>query len=339
MSRRGPLVVVGDSLLDVDLVGSATRLSPDAPVPVVDVRQRWQRPGGAGLAALLAAHAGEEVVLVTAVGDDEAGEVLRDLLRPHVELRALPLAGGTVVKTRVAASGVPLLRLDTGAGRAAEGPLPRPVVTALTGAGAVLVSDYGRGVAALPALRARLQACTARVPVVWDPHVQGGPPVPDAALVTPNLVEARHASALTEAEEAGHHLCRTWAVRAVAVTLGERGALLTEAEPRRSVPVPLVGATPAAGHPAVGQPRPDTCGAGDRFATAAGAALLAGADAEEAVRTAVVQAAEYVRAGAAATVSVSSAVDVGPHAPRSATSRTPSRATAAVRRAGPQEVS
>ena len=63
---RGPLVIVGDAMLDIDIEGSATRLSPEAPVPVVDTERVWHRPGGAGLAALLAARHEDDVVLVTA---------------------------------------------------------------------------------------------------------------------------------------------------------------------------------------------------------------------------------------------------------------------------------
>ena len=55
-----PLVVVGDSMLDVDIEGTATRLSPEAPVPVVDAERVWHRPGGAGLAAVLAARTGQD---------------------------------------------------------------------------------------------------------------------------------------------------------------------------------------------------------------------------------------------------------------------------------------
>lgn len=306
MRRRGPLVVVGDSLLDVDLHGSATRLCPDAPVPVVDVGERWERPGGAGLAALLAARAGADVVLVTALGEDAAAVRLADLLADQVELRPLRLVGDTVVKTRVSASGVPMLRLDSGAGRPAEGELPRAVETVLAGAGAVLVADYGRGVASLPALRARLEALAAELPVVWDPHPRGLDPVRLAALVTPNAEEARRFAGGDDAAAGAKLLRRRWAARAVVVTQGERGALLSESG--RSVQVPLTSAVTA-----TGRQRPDTCGAGDQFAAAAAGALLAGADAESAVRSAVHAASAYVAAGAAATASVRvpAQVDVG----------------------------
>ena len=71
MSRR--LVVIGDALLDVDAVGTSTRLCPDAPVPVVDDIVEHARPGGAALAALLADRDGLDVALVAAGGDDGDG--------------------------------------------------------------------------------------------------------------------------------------------------------------------------------------------------------------------------------------------------------------------------
>jgi D-beta-D-heptose 7-phosphate kinase / D-beta-D-heptose 1-phosphate adenosyltransferase len=67
------LTIVGDALLDRDLEGRAERLAPDAPVPVVDVIDAHPRPGGAGLAATIAARAGHDVTLVCALGRDMAG--------------------------------------------------------------------------------------------------------------------------------------------------------------------------------------------------------------------------------------------------------------------------
>ena len=66
----GPLVVIGDTLLDRDIDGQVRRICPDAPVPVLDEETTSDRPGGAGLAACLAATHGYEVVLVTAIADD-----------------------------------------------------------------------------------------------------------------------------------------------------------------------------------------------------------------------------------------------------------------------------
>jgi hypothetical protein len=126
---QAPLVIVGDALLDRDLEGRAGRLAPDAPVPVVDDPTERRRPGGAALAATLAARLdGRAVVLVTALAGDEAGTALRELLElAGVEVVDLELAGRTPEKIRVRADGHSLLRLDRATRPGRVGPLDRPV--------------------------------------------------------------------------------------------------------------------------------------------------------------------------------------------------------------------
>ncbi len=292
-----PLVVLGDTLLDVDAEGTAERLCPEAPVPVVDLTARRRRPGGAGLAALLAARSAAEVVLVTPLGDDEGGHALTGLLEPDVTVAPLPLRGTTVCKTRVRAGGQSLLRLDSGDGTATADPLPAAAREVLEGAGAILVADYGRGLTRNPDVRRLLRELAERVPVVWDPHPRGAQPVPGTRLVTPNLAEAR--AVLAGHEEPGElaKLLRGhWHADAVAVTVGARGAVLADGLGDTTVPVPAAARAP--GHSA-----PDTCGAGDRFAAAATAALLGGADTTEAVMTAVEAAARFVADGGATVLS------------------------------------
>ncbi|MBA6441710.1 D-glycero-beta-D-manno-heptose 1-phosphate adenylyltransferase [Streptomyces sp. GMR22] len=289
-----PLVVVGDVLLDQDIDGEATRLAPDAPAPVVDVDVDRSRPGGAGLAATLAARQGREVVLVTALGDDTASQTVRNALTPGLRLVELPLDGTLPVKTRIRAGGRPLVRVDRGGGTPGN---PGPdALAALRDARAVLVADYGRGTAA--ALRRQLGAAARRVPLVWDPHPRGEQPVPGARLATPSAAEARallgsarhalsgDADSLHAHGGRGARLAERWRAAAVAVTLGELGAVL--ALPHRENPMYV-----PAPHPAQGDP----CGAGDCFAATAAGALADGALPEEAVQLAVAEAAEFVTAG------------------------------------------
>jgi D-beta-D-heptose 7-phosphate kinase/D-beta-D-heptose 1-phosphate adenosyltransferase len=292
-----PLVVLGDTLLDVDAEGTADRLCPEAPVPVVDLVARRRRPGGAGLAALLAARSAADVVLVTALGDDDAGHALTGLLEPDVTVLPLPLRGATVCKTRVRAGGQSLLRLDSGDGRATADPLPAHVRELLAEAGAVLVADYGRGLTRNPDVRRVLRELGERIPVVWDPHPRGAQPVPGIGLVTPNVAEARAVLAgPDDPAELAKLLRGHWYAGAVAVTVGARGAVLADGLGETAVPVPASARTP--GHTA-----PDTCGAGDRFAAAATAALHGGADTTEAVVTAVEAAARFVADGGATALS------------------------------------
>ncbi|BAD57239.1 PfkB family carbohydrate kinase [Nocardia farcinica] len=309
MAATGPLVVVGDILLDVDVEGTADRRSPDAPVPVVDVTGRTYRPGGAGLAARLAADDSAEVVLIAGFAPDEASERLRALLGPRVRVVALPLHGATVRKERVLATGpwarpgargdqrgrrALITRIDYGDGRIGTDPLPDDALDALAAARGVLVSDYGRGASAHPHLRAVLK--NAAAPVVWDPHPRGAAPVPGMTLVTPNRGEALDQLAAPPTTDTD--LCaltRRWGVRAVAVTLGSEGALVCGRHECTRIALPAERRGPDGC---------DTCGAGDRFATAATAALADGHDLEQAVRRAVYAAADFVARGAAGTVSV-----------------------------------
>lgn len=77
-TTRTRIVVVGDTLLDVDVTGTSERLSPDAPVPVLDVQDEVRRAGGAGLVATMLARDGHDVTLVTVLGQDDRGAELRD---------------------------------------------------------------------------------------------------------------------------------------------------------------------------------------------------------------------------------------------------------------------
>jgi D-beta-D-heptose 7-phosphate kinase/D-beta-D-heptose 1-phosphate adenosyltransferase len=305
MTGPGPVVVAGDALLDRDVDGEVRRLAPDAPVPVLERARVMLRPGGAALAALLAAASGAEVVLLAPVGDDPASRSLLALLDGQVTVLPLPLAGPLAEKTRLRADGRSLLRVD-GAGGAPQpvppaGPGPGGApARAIASAGVVLVSDYGRGVTTDPVLRAALAARATVRPLVWDPHPRGAAPVPGARLVTPNQAEAlaaagplsgRPAAGLAAAAAAGRVLCRRWQADAVAVTLGPQGVLLARGE-----------GTPLAvpGRPV---PSADPCGAGDMFAAAVATALHRGALPSEAVTAAAEAAAGYLTDGGAAAVS------------------------------------
>jgi D-beta-D-heptose 7-phosphate kinase / D-beta-D-heptose 1-phosphate adenosyltransferase len=302
-----PLVVVGDSLLDRDLEGRVERLCPDAPVPVVDAEAEHVRPGGAGLAAALAAAGDRPVVLVTALGDDDAGRTVAQLLAGHgVEVVDLGLRGATPEKVRIRADGHSLLRVDRGGRPSAVGSCPDPARAALRSAAAVLVADYGRGVATAPGVGEAVAGRSAKVPLVWDPHPRGGPPVPGARLVTPNRREAAGLVPEVEGDDLPAHAARArvlaqrWEAAAVAVTLGASGALL------------VAGDVPALVAPAPAVTGGDPCGAGDRFAATAAAALAGGALPSEAVVDAVAAASAFVAAGGATAALAAQAPPPGP---------------------------
>lgn len=295
---RRRLVVVGDALLDRDLNGAVSRMSPEAPVPVVDSITTTTRPGGAALAAVLAARAGDDVVLVTALADDLDGARLRESLSAEgIEIVDLGLRGRTPVKARVRSGGRTMLMLDeTDRNPGAVGAPPADLARTLRDASAILVSDYGRGVAGVPAIRRAIAEVARSVPTVWDPHRAGAPPVAGTCLVTPNRTEAAVLSAnpnpgagatgLDEDTANGRALLEAWGVPRIVVTRGALGALLVENTDRAPL---VITAEPATSE--------DTVGAGDRFAAAVAGGLARGELPSVAVPKAVAVATAFVAAG------------------------------------------
>lgn len=305
--RMGPLVIIGDALLDADVEGDASRLCPDAPAPVLDQQSVRSRPGGAALAAVLAAAADESghgVTLIAPFGPDEASRTVLDLMPPGVTVTRMPLDGAVQVKTRLRARGQTLLRVDQPAG--VPGPATADAIAAIDAAGALLVSDYGHGAAADPQLRDALIRRARRAPLVWDPHPRGAAPVPGTMLATPNSAEAAALSGLRGGTEvlpaaaggtevlsaaaAAERLLEIWPARSIAVTLGSRGAILQRA-----------GQAPVA-IPAMDIAACDPCGAGDRFAAAAAISLRDGATVTEAVTDAVAAASLFLAGGGVASL-------------------------------------
>ncbi|UKA50092.1 PfkB family carbohydrate kinase [Arthrobacter sp. FW305-123] len=292
------ITVVGDVLLDVDINGAATRLSPDAPVPVVDVADVRRRAGGAGLVATVLAQDGHDVALVTALSDDDGASHLRRALTGVAVLAGAPLAP-TPTKTRVRIGTHPMVRFDQGCAPAPVPATTEHMLAAIASAEAIVVADYGRGITANPHIRAALADAARRVPVVWDPHPAGSQPVAGVAVVTPNLAEALTSAkaggldpARTGAEEAGRYLLEKWGSTAVLVTRGEDGALLLSADERaQGIPAPRTNVS-------------DPCGAGDRLAGSLALHLGRGLGLVQAATKAVEDASAFLAAGGAASLAV-----------------------------------
>ncbi|TLM81632.1 PfkB family carbohydrate kinase [Pseudarthrobacter sp. NamE5] len=326
------IVVVGDVMLDVDLSGEATRLSPDAPVPVVDVSGVKRRAGGAGLVARMLAEDGWPVTLVTVLGDDDAGRQLEAQLA-GVRLVSGPSGHASPVKTRVRAGSHPVVRFDQGCEKAPVPDVSPAMLRAVEKAGVIIVADYGRGLAANPQLRDLLSRLANEIPVIWDPHPAGAEPVPGVAVVTPNLAEAaKAAQAVAASTAAGQPApARPGGVQAPEPKAQVRGQASISSIQGRDVPggdsqdqaahagrilldfwqsqaimvtkgeqgAVLLRRDDASPH-AVPAPRVeagDPCGAGDRLAASLAVHLLAGRDLEDAARLAVHDAADFLASG------------------------------------------
>jgi D-beta-D-heptose 7-phosphate kinase/D-beta-D-heptose 1-phosphate adenosyltransferase len=294
------VLVVGDAMLDSYWEGSTGRFCPEAPVPVVTLHGRQNLPGGAANTAANASSLGARVTLLSVVGKDAEGAVLRQaLVERRVATGPLLVHPGrrTLTKQRVLAAGQLLLRLDQGT----TGPLDAATERALSITlaalfpryHAVLLSDYGYGVfgpAVIQAL-ADLQGRSPRV-VVADSRRLAAFREVGVSAVKPNYPEVldllgvamlpNPADRMGALMPHGDHLLERTGAGAVVVTLDREGALVFERghPPQRSFASPARQACVA--------------GAGDTFAAALALSLAAGAPAAAAAELASAAAAVVV---------------------------------------------
>ncbi|HET9478760.1 MAG TPA: D-glycero-beta-D-manno-heptose-7-phosphate kinase, partial [Pyrinomonadaceae bacterium] len=234
--------VLGDVMLDEFVWGDVTRISPEGPVPVVDVRRESVHLGGAAnvLANLIALGAHGWVVGV--VGNDAAGERLRD------ELRQLNSAGdgGVIVdetrrsttKTRIVAHSQLVVRADRESRTPVNANVEERIVARLKEkleeADAFVVSDYDKGVITPAILREVLPFAYERVPVLVDPKLRNFNSYRPATLITPNHLEALRMSDTEDHSDDGSHeaarvIQQKLGCDAVLITRGDRGMMLLEA--------------------------------------------------------------------------------------------------------------
>jgi D-beta-D-heptose 7-phosphate kinase/D-beta-D-heptose 1-phosphate adenosyltransferase len=228
------VVVAGDVMLDQYLFGATSRISPEAPVPVVHVQKTDDRPGGAANVAVNLASLGAATRLIGAVGNDAAADTLEALLTAHGIDCAFARVGDrpTITKTRVQSRGQQLIRLDQeNATELNDSAVAAALGKALGGAGAVVLSDYGKG--ALTDVRKMIEQCReAGVPVLVDPKGRDFEKYRGATLLTPNQgeFEAVAGPCETDAELAarGWQMVEDLELTALLVTRSEKGMMLLE---------------------------------------------------------------------------------------------------------------
>ncbi len=286
--KQARVVCVGDVMLDRFVYGAVERVSPEAPVPVCRVADETAMLGGAGnvIRNLVALGAGADCIAV--VGDDAAGAEVAALLAALDGVRADLLTDGgrhTTMKTRYISGTQQLLRADRESEHAVTDALAEKIFDraekALTGAQALVLSDYGKGTLT-DALTARLIAAAkaAGRAVVVDPKGADYGRYRGATLVTPNRRELAVASGMkTGSDEqvaaAARHIIDSCGVEAVLVTRGADG-------------MTLLAADGVAAHHLPSEAREvfDVSGAGDTVVAAVAAALGAGIGLGDAVRIA-----------------------------------------------------
>jgi D-beta-D-heptose 7-phosphate kinase/D-beta-D-heptose 1-phosphate adenosyltransferase len=291
-----PVLVVGDLILDEYVWGTVARISPEAPVPVVEVRRRSTAAGGAANTAANVAGLGGRVALVGVVGVDAAGERLRANVRAG-RVAAADLipdpSRPTTTKTRVIAHAQQVVRFDD----EATAPLPAAARDALLArvrerlpsARACVLSDYGKGVVtAEVAAEVIAAAAGAGIPVVVDPKGADYRKYRGAAVVKPNQSEAAKVLNRDLADDAAV----TGAGRELVALLGDATAVLVT---RGAAGMTLFEAgRPVVHVPAEAREVFDVTGAGDTVTGTLAIALAAGLPLAEGCRLAASAAAVVV---------------------------------------------
>jgi rfaE bifunctional protein kinase chain/domain len=283
--KSSRVVVVGDIMIDRYLVGDTERLSPEAPVPVVTVRERHAKLGGAANVAANVASMGAKCLLVGAVGDDGDGAAIRqELVVARLDGRHVVTVAGrpTTSKTRIIARSQQIVRIDDEVDALLDGPdlarLIEAARAALADADALLLEDYNKGALAPGLIAAVMEAARRRgIPVVVDPKYRQFFEYAGATVFKPNrreLESALGAAVDLQNRNALPEVLTRLKVDNLLVTLGAEGMLLVTKD-GRSLRIPSIAREVY-----------DVSGAGDTVTAWLGTALAAGASLAEAAQLA-----------------------------------------------------
>ena len=291
------VLVIGDVMLDRFWHGAATRISPEAPVPVVKVAGVDDRPGGAGNVAINLAALGVETTLSGLVGDDEHAKQLRSAVEAKgVRWSVMPCPADTIVKLRVLSRNQQLIRMDFEAplNDYADESFLQYASNLIAEHDVVLLSDYAKGT--LTNIEALISACgVLKTPVLVDPKGADFSRYAGATLITPNLSEFEAVVGACHQDDTvisarARDLCEQHGFEAVLVTRSERGMTLQSKE---GEPLHL---------PALAREVFDVTGAGDTVISAMAAGLASQDSLENSTRLANVAAGLVVGKVGTATV-------------------------------------
>ena len=277
------ILVVGDLMLDRFVWGKVTRISPEAPVPVVDVTSESDMPGGSANVVKNLCALGVRSYVCGVIGDDDIGESLREKLADdRIDLGGLIVDAGrmTTLKTRIIAHIQQVVRVDKESrDEIAQKDISRAVSYAesiMDDIDAVIIEDYGKGMVTQRLVSSLIRLASPRgIILCADPKMGHELNYRGITAITPNRAEAfwmawRTPSSGRSLEAAGKKLLRNLLCKGVLVTLGERGMCLFQK-----------GKEPAS-IPTAAREVFDVSGAGDTVISTFTAALAAGADMREA---------------------------------------------------------
>lgn len=291
--RDTPVLVMGDLILDHYVWGKVNRISPEAPVVVVQVTEESKRAGGAGNVAANLLSLGARVSVCGIVGDDDNGRLMVDTLKSQgADINSIMVdrSRPTTVKTRVIAHAQQVVRVDREvvspiSETYSEG-LAASVQSRLNTLKGVIISDYGKGTITrsifdrLQKGESKTQLGLGKVPLLVDPKAPNFSMYVGSTVIKPNRREAEEASGLAitdraSAIRAGNELLKKWNCEMVLITLGEDGMILVSADKSSGKPIEI---------DTVAREVYDVSGAGDTVSAVFTLALASGATPEQAAR-------------------------------------------------------
>lgn len=241
--KNAKIVVFGDMMIDEYLSGDVSRISPEAPVPVVHVKSETKRLGGAGNVVRNLCALGADIVPISCIGNDASGEWLINRFKEYnLNTRGVIQSSDAVtgIKTRVTSQNQQLLRYDREIIKNAPNSftqwLSENASDFISDADAVIISDYGKGVVTSDTARIVIDtAIKANIPVIVDPKGSDYTKYGGATVCTPNMKEiqaavGRSVSTEDEIAAAGKELCEKCNIRYILATRSEKGMSLIDGE-------------------------------------------------------------------------------------------------------------
>lgn len=279
------IIVVGDIMLDHFIKGAVSRISPEAPVPVVDVRQEFYVAGGAGNVAVNLAALGAKPVMISVVGEDLGGEMLKEFLREkNVNISGITedMERPTTQKIRVMADQQQIVRFDRESKKTISSAIAQTCMDnfkqAIKTAQGVILSDYGKGMLSDQNIQQIITLCRKKnIPVCVDPKIDNFKKYKNITCMTPNTKEAWEGAGESpkpgeaEIERLGNKILKMLHAQSVLITRSADGMSLFEEGSKKPYTV----------H-ATAREVYDVTGAGDTVISVLTLALAAGANLKEA---------------------------------------------------------
>ncbi len=240
------VLVIGDSMLDRYIIGKSSRLSPEAPVPVVEQQEITYRLGGAANVAVNVADLGANAALVSVIGEDIEGKefsVLAEQKNVNTSYVYKLFERPTTLKTRILAGNQQIVRLDRETREEIDpylrSELIRMLYDLIPAYDAVVISDYGKGLLNMEIVPFIIERClVSGRPVIVDPIPFNFEYYKNATLITPNRKESEKMSGIKitdelSLEKTGNLLLEKLKCEYLLITLGEQGMALFEADKKR----------------------------------------------------------------------------------------------------------